>query len=133
MAANAYINLYMNNPTAGATDGTAISTDGTYNAPLSVALDASVNESKKIKLAIRTQSGYETIGDTIISLEGDTNSRWGLSQIEDGTFTSSITILSKITAANVIFWAQASSSSDETPITDRSVSFKVTAAVKAVD
>lgn len=131
--ANPYLNLYMNNPTEGATDGTTISTDGTYTAPLSVALDASISESKKIKLAIRTQSGYETIGDTTISVEGDANSRWGLSTIEDGAFTDSITILSKITATNVIFWAQAISSSDETPVTDRSVSFKVTAAVKAAD
>lgn len=130
--ANAYINLYMNNPTAGATDGTAISTDGTYTSPLTVSLDASQNESKTVKLAIRTESGYTTTGDTVIRDNSDVNDRWKLCLTENGTFTDSITISNAITNANTIFYAKASSADTETPTTDRSVSLKVTAKISAV-
>lgn len=130
--ANPYINLYMNNPTAGGTDGTAISTDGTYTAPLVVTLNASTNESKKIKLAIRTTGGYQTYSDTTISDSGDTNDRWKLCLTEDGTYTDSITFTDTITATNTIFWAQASASNSEQPVTDRSVSLEVQAVIIAV-
>lgn len=58
--ANPYINLYMNNPTEGGTDGSMISTDGNYTSPLTVVLDAAQNETKKVKLAIRTEQGFQT-------------------------------------------------------------------------
>lgn len=62
-----YHHIYMNNPTAGAQDGTAISENGAMTAPLSVTLDAASNESKIMKLAIRCEEGYETIGDTVVA------------------------------------------------------------------
>lgn len=123
--ANAYINLYKNNPTAGGTDGTAISTDGTYTNPLTVSLNATINESKTVKLAVRTEAGYTTVGDTVISDVGDTNDRWKLCLTENGTFTDSITISNAITNANTVFYAKASSVDTETPSTDRSVSLQV--------
>ena len=129
---NNYINLYMNNPTAGGTDGTAISTDGAYTSPLTVSLDASINESKTVKLAVRTESGYTTSGNTTISDSGDTNDRWKLCLTENGTYTDSITISSLITNANVVFYAQASSASTETPQTDRSVSLRIATTIAAV-
>lgn len=129
--ANAFLNVYMNNPTAGETDGTAISTDGTNLAPLVVTLNSATNETKKIKLAIRTETGYQTSGDTTISDNGDTNDRWKLCLTEDGEYTDSITFTDTITATNTIFWAQASSASTETPISDRSVSLQVTAVIQA--
>lgn len=130
--ANTYINLYMNNPTAGGTDGTAISTDGAYTSPLTVSLDASINESKTVKLAVRTESGYTTTGNTTISDNGDTNDRWKLCLTENGTFTDSITIPNAITNANTIFYAKASSASTETPQTDHSVSLRVATTIAAV-
>lgn len=130
--ANPYINLYMNSPTAGGTDGTAISTDGTYTAPLTVTLNASTNESKKIRLAIRTTSGYQTYGSTTISDSNDTNDRWKLCLTEDGTYTDSITIDDIITDSNKVFWVQASAANSEEPITDRSVSLEVQAVIIAV-
>ena len=130
--ANAYINIYQGNPTAAGTDGTAVSTDGTYTAPLTVTLDASQNESKKMKLAIRTESGYTTSGNTVISDSGDTNDRWKLCLTENGTYADSITISSAITNANVVFYAQADSASTDTPQTDRSVSLRVATTIAAV-
>lgn len=62
-----YHHIYMNNPTAGNQDGTMISEDGAMTAPLSITLDAASNESKIVKLAIRCDAGYETIGETVIA------------------------------------------------------------------
>lgn len=130
--ANAFINLYMNNPTAGGTDGTAISTDGTYTSPLTVSLDAAINESKTVKLAVRTETGYTTTGSTTISDNGDTNDRWKLCLTENGTFTDSITISNAVTDVNTVFYAKASSADTEVPSTDRSVSLRVAATIAAV-
>ena len=130
--ANPYINLYMNNPTAGATDGTAISTDGDYTAPLTVTLNASTSETAIVRLAIRTESGYVTTTDTTISDVGDTNDRWKLSLTENGTFADSITFSDTIGSANVLFYARASSSTTENPQSDRSVSFSVSTTVGAL-
>lgn len=129
---NAYINIYKNNPTAAGTDGTAVSTDGAYSSPVTVTLDASQSESKKVKLAIRCETGYTTSGNTVISDNGDTNDRWKLCLTENGTYTDSITISSTIDDANTIFYAQASSASTETPATDRTVSLRVATTILAV-
>ncbi len=129
---NAYINVYKNNPTVGLQDGTCVSTGGTYTEPISVTLNASTNESKKVKLAIRCESGYKTVGDTTITDSGDSDDRWKLCTTENGTYADSITISTAIGTTNTIFWAQASSSSVETPSTDRSVSLQVTATITAV-
>ncbi len=127
--ANAYINIYKNNPTAGGTDGTAVSIGGTYTDPITVSLNATNSESKTVKLAIRTESGYVTTGNTVIADSGDTDDRWKLCLTENGTFTDSITISSAIGATNVIFYAKASSASSESPTTDRSVSLQVTTTI----
>ncbi|MBR1806330.1 MAG: hypothetical protein IJ774_08105, partial [Selenomonadaceae bacterium] len=83
MAATDYINLYMNNPTAGMTDGTAVSTEGTFLAPISFTLDASENEEKTLPLAIRTETGYVATEVTIAD-QNDTNDRLKLCLTEDG-------------------------------------------------
>lgn len=131
--ANPYINLYTNNPTAGATDGTAISTDGTYTAPFTVTLDASTNESKIIPLGIRTESGYIVASDTTISDSGDTNDRWKFSLTSDTGWADSITLASDtVTSLNTIFYVKASSDSSESPQSDRSVSFQVSTLIQTV-
>lgn len=130
--ANAYINVYKNNPTAGSSDGTVVSTDGVYSAPITVTLNATNNESKTVKLAVRCEPGFETVGDTTISDVGDTYDRWKLCLTENGTYTDSITISSVIDDTNTIFYAKAFSSQAETPSTDRSVSLELTATVTTV-
>ena len=127
--ASEYINLYMNNPTADGTDGTAISTDGTQLSPLTVSLDASTNETKKVKLAVRTETGYVATGDVTVSDYGDTNDRWKFSLTENGTYSDTVIISSGVGSVNSIFYAQASSSSSENPARDTSVSIKLKAVV----
>lgn len=130
--ANAFLNLYAGNPTAGGTDGTAISTDGAQTAPLTMTLDASQNETKKAKIGIRCESGYQAMAGTVIQDYNDTSDCWKFSLTENGTFADSITLASGIDTGNTIFWAQASSSSIESPTRDTSVSIRVNATIEAV-
>ena len=130
--ANAFLNLYAGNPTAGGTDGTAISTDGAQTAPLTMTLDASQNETKKAKIGIRCESGYQAMAGTVIQDYNDTSDCWKFSLTENGTFADSITLASGIDTGNTIFWAQASSSSLESPTRDTSVSIRVNATIEAV-
>lgn len=130
--ANAFLNLYAGNPTAGGTDGTAISTDGAQTAPLTMTLDASQNETKKAKIGIRCESGYQAMAGTVIQDYNDTSDCWKFSLTENGTFADSITLASGIDTGNTIFWAQASSSSIESPTRDTSVSIRVNATIEAI-
>ena len=129
--ANAFINLYAGNPTEGGTDGTIISTDGTQTAPLVIVLDASQNESKKEKLAIRCDTGYQAMAGTVIQDNNDTDDRWKFSLTEDGVYTDSITLSSAIDTVNTIFYAQAGSSSLESPMRDTTVSIQVNTTIEA--
>lgn len=130
--ANPYINVYMNNPTAGETDGTPVSTDGAFTAPISFVLDASQNEAKSQKCAIRTESGYVTIGTTVISDKDDSNDRLKLCWTEDGTFADSISTAQAIDTLNTIFYVKASSASSESPTTDQSIQLKVNCVIATV-
>lgn len=130
--ANSWINLYKNNPTEGAKDGTAISTDGDFTAPLTFTLDASKNESGVQKCAIRTESGYTTYGSISISDLNDTDDRLKLCWTADGEFTDSITTDEAITDVNKIFYVQGGSSSSENPQTDRSIKLRVFGHIAAV-
>ena len=130
--ANPYINVYMNNPTEGATDGTAVSTDGAFTAPISFALDASQNEEQIIPLAVRTESGYRTVGTVTICDQNDTNDRLKLCWTADGSFADSITTANSIDSVNTLFYAKATSADSENPPTDRSASFKINAVIASV-
>ena len=61
-----YYHIYTNNPSAGLQDGTVVSENGLMTAPISVTLDATKNESKVIKCAIRCEKGYESSGTSFI-------------------------------------------------------------------
>lgn len=126
------LKIYMNDPTEGQTDGTAISTDGTQLNPLTVNLDASINETKKVKLAARTDSGFITTKDATITALNDTDDRWKFSLTEDGTYSDTIIISAGIGSVNSIFYAQASSDSLESPKKDVSVKISAKSKVSAV-
>lgn len=128
-----YINVYKNNPTANGTDGTAVSTDGSFSSPIDFVLDAAQNESKTIKLAIRTESGYKTTGTTIITDKNDTNDRLKLCWTENGTFADSISTAEEITSKNKIFYAKASASDSERPQTDRTAKFAYSCVIASVN
>ncbi len=124
----AHIHLYMNNPTAGSTDGTEISSnDNTL--PLTLILDASTAENKAVKVAVRCDTGYEVEGDTTIYFEGTNAAKWQVAEDDDFTsstaltnalWTSTLTI-SNVAATNKVFWVKASSATTENPQNDRTV------------
>ena len=128
--ANAYLNLYNNNPTEGGTDGTAIST-GDFSNPISFSLDASQSETQVQTLAIRTESGYIAASGTTISDVDDSSDFWKLS-LDNSTWSDTIVFSDTITATNTLFYIKASSESTESPQTDKSVSFRVTAKIEVL-
>lgn len=128
----AYINLYNNNPTVGLTDGDAVSLNGAGTNPISVSLDASLQEEKAVKVAIRCDSGYQTQGSTTISFTGTSAGYWTICDTENGTYASSLTFSNTIDATNTIFYVKAASASSETPTLDTSVSVQVITKVEAL-
>lgn len=136
-----YIALYYNNPTAGLKDGTIISDNGSFTSPLSVTLNATNNESKYVLCAVRTNSGYATVGNTVIDFEGAGKDKWSIAPDNENTeetiksveFKSSLTITDEIIDKNKLFWVKADSSDDEEPFNDKSVVLKVSCTIKAVE
>lgn len=128
--ANPYLNLYNNNPTAGGTDGTAVST-GDYSNSISFSLDASVSETKVQTLAIRTESGYMAASGTTISETSDTSDFWKLS-LDNVNWSDTIVFSDTITATNTLFYIKATSATSEDPSRDRGTKFRVVADIEAV-
>ena len=134
-----YLHVYMNNPTAGSTDGTEISSnDNTL--PLTVTLDASQAESKAVKCAVRCDTGYEIEGDVNVYFEGTNAAKWTAAPdnsysdasvaLASATWSNTI-ILTDVGATNKIFWVKAASATSEAPQNDRSVKLKVSGLVVA--
>lgn len=124
-----HLHLYMNNPTAGDTDGTEISS-GDDTLPLSVTLDANQLETKAVKCAVRCDTGYEVEGDTSIYFEGTNAEKWQVGTDEDYADAAtaltmaqwgSTLILSGVAATNSVFWVKVSSTVGEDPQNDRTV------------
>ena len=123
------MHFYMNNPTAGDTDGTEIS-NNTNVLPLTMTLDASQEQTGVAKCAIRCDSGYSISGGASIYGSGDNSAKWQFAL--DNNYTDSDTALTFATwqdsiiangvnSVNSIFWAKATSSSLESPQNDRTV------------
>ena len=122
------LHIYMNNPTAGSTDGTEVSS-GTELAPISVLLDAGKGEQKAVKCAVRCESGFHIDGVLTIKFVGDHADKWKIALhngytaetvLESAEWKDSIS-LSNVADKNTIFWVKALSSADEQPQQDTSV------------
>ena len=122
------LHIYMNNPTAGSTDGTEVSS-GTELAPISVLLDAGKGEQKAVKCAVRCESGFHLDGALTIKFVGEHADKWKVASnngytvdtaLESADWKDSI-VLSDVGDTNVIFWVKALSSADEQPQQDVSV------------
>ncbi len=134
------LHIYYGNPTAGSTDGTEASS-GTELSPISVTLDASKEESKAVKCAVRCEQGYYIEGNTTIKFVGDSAGKWRAatddnyadeaSALSKGAWQETISV-SGVTDKNVIFWAKATSSKEEKPQNDTSVDIQAEGMVVAV-
>jgi hypothetical protein len=131
---NEYINLYTGTVTKGKQDGDIVSQNDAQTSPITVSLDATNSEVKYVKCAIRTEKGYKS-SRTSISFLGLTQEKWMVAKDEDfansdeaktkGIFEKQLVITDEINDTNTIFWLQVSSSVDEKPRRDISVSVKV--------
>ena len=131
-----YLNIYNNNPTAGSTDGSLVSSGDSSNPITLGPLNLSNSEvSTWVKLAIRTDSGYVSAAETIIIPTGTNSTRWQLapdSSNSPGTpsdYGSSLTLATGISATNNIFWVRANTVATDTPMNDLSVSLNVQCAL----
>ena len=133
------IKIYKDNPTAGETNGTLVSS-GTNTDPIeSGSLKANENEvGASIKLATRCDSGFQTEGDTVISIiDSESVDKWSLAPDSGGSpgtwggWGASLTISSTVGATNTIFWARARALDTEDPANDTSVQIRVAATIAA--
>lgn len=122
------LHIYMNNPTAGSTDGTEVSS-GTELAPISVLLDAGKGEQKAVKCAVRCESGFRIDGVLTVKFVGEHADKWKAAinngytvntALESADWKDSIA-LSNVADKNTIFWVKALSTADEAPQQDTSV------------
>ena len=134
------IHLYMNNPTAGTTDGTEISS-GDESLPLTLALDASKAESGAAKCAVRCDSGYSIEGGATVHAIGASSDTWTFSADNSYTdATDALTnaswqpqiILPNVASTNVIFWAKATTTTATSPMNDWTVDIVAEGKVKFV-
>lgn len=125
----AHIHLFMNNPTAGAIDGTEIS-GGDETLPLTLTLDASRAESGAAKCAVRCDSGYSLEGGATVYAVGTSSDTWTFSA--DNNFQSASDamlfgswqnqlVIPDVASTNVLFWAKATTTTATSPMNDRTV------------
>lgn len=131
------LHIYINNPTEGKSDGTEASS-GAGTSPICVTLDASKNEEKAVKCAVRCDSGFKIDGAVTVAISGESAEKWKVAA--DNGYKDESEALSRaswedtlelgdVESLNVIFWAKASSSSNEAPHKDASVSITATGKV----
>ncbi len=143
--AGSKIKIYKNDPTAGGTDGTLVSSGTGLNPIESGAIKvpaAGYQEGSWIKLAVRCDTGYETVEDSSrharISIVDSTGvTLWQLAPDNAGSagtpedWGDPLDFLTKIGATNTIFWARARVASTEEPANDESVDIQVAATIGA--
>lgn len=138
----------MGNPTLDGTDGTQISIDGAQTSPLSAVLDATKEESKVMKIALRCEAGYkvkaDASGNTVtidfLDSSGNHSTKWGISETQYASeaaaladianFTNTKTSTRAVATKNVIFWVVAKSTKDEKPANDTSIKMQIKATIE---
>jgi hypothetical protein len=143
--AESKIKIYKDNPTAGGTDGTLVSSSTGLNPIESGAIkvpESGYAEGNWIKLAVRCDAGYETVEDSSrharISIEDSAGvTLWQLAPDNAGNAGTAkdwgepLDFLTKIGATNTIFWARARVAHTEEPANDESVDIQVAATIGA--
>ena len=102
--------------------------------PLKVGpLNATNNEeSSPIEVSVKTEAGFSTYGDTVISFEGTTAAKWSICATEVGSYAPTLTIPDVITESGIRVYVKARATEDEEPQNDTSVKVKTEAVIQAV-
>src|SRR5574344_678996 len=135
-----FVHVYQGAITVKEKDGTLVSED--QSAPIKITLDASKKETSAIKLAIRTDTGYETYGSVLIKPYGGTYNRFKIARddnynspanaLNDAYWQDSLVITDTIKDENYIFWISATTEKDEVPQKDISTSIEYSGTVHAI-
>ncbi len=128
------IHLYFGSPTAGGTDGTAVSEE-TENSPIVIGplAVAENEESDPVKLAIRCDTGYSAAAGVTVTPAGTNSAKWALALDDGGSpgtfeaYGAAVTFPGIIGAVNTLVWVKAKSSSDETAASDTGVDLQIVA------
>jgi len=134
------IHVYKGEVTSGGVDGILVSEGGANTSPIIVGpLNGNNNEvSESLKLSIRCDPDFLTIGETLISILGLTASKWALALDNEGVpgifkeYGETLVIPGIITDVNTIFWTKAKSDTFDIKPDDSYVSFNVQAEVRKV-
>ena len=122
------IELLIDNPTAGGTDGTPVS-QSTQSYPVNVIINAADSNYSIVKAALRCTTGFESSGDVQISFSGGTTRFWGVADDDSyvdaeaaayATYNSTLTI-QNIGDTNHVIWFKVSTDGTESSVVDTSV------------
>ena len=123
------IELIMNNPTAGRTDGQIVSRSS-QRFPINVIVNTKYANHTIVKMALRCTEGHMTTGVTLVSFSGATAAMWGVAPddyyvdeqaAEEATYLNSIQISDVIDDTNHIIWFKVSTTGNESAMVDTSV------------
>lgn len=149
------LHVYMNNPTSGGTDGTAVSEEHAMTAPITSTLTvtAAAGAEVAIKCALRCDSGYQTTGDIALSLSSydsttktyttgyaggkvklaaDNSYADSAAALAGATWADTLTISDVVGSANKIFWVKLVAAAGDTPIKDGSIAVHHEETIEAV-
>ena len=144
------IKLYAGEVTAGGIDGTAVSENMSQTNPLSISLDGKSAEAKAVRLALRCDSGYQTVdnvtvsayrydGENYVSTGGNIDKfRFAADEdfssdadaLANANWQTSLTIADVIGTTNHVFWAKVMSETTQSTQKDTTVSIHVAGAVE---
>ena len=135
-----YLKLYINNPTAGGTDGTEVSEGGLFTNPITATLvtDDTTGASSIITCAARCVSGYQTEGNVELKfqeLSGGSYTDYSGTDYEisadQTTWGNSLTLSSTIGTTNTLFYVRLSRAAASAPVNKKDVFLYHTEVVKA--
>ena len=130
MAAEGTIELIMNNPTAGQTDGEIVS-QSTQQFPVTAIVNTQVSNYVIKKMALRCTSGWQSTGPVMVVFSGATAAMW--QAVDDDNYVDAdqvdalatwedyIVINDTIGATNHIIWFKISTDGTESAMVDTSV------------
>lgn len=123
------IELIMNNPTAGGTNGQVVS-ESTQQFPINVIVNTKYANYTIVKMALRCTEGHQTTGITLVSFSGATAAMWKVApddsyvdeiEAEAATYDDYIQITDVIGDTNKIIWFKVSTDGTEDAMVDTSV------------
>jgi hypothetical protein len=129
--ANTYINLYKDNPTEGLADGTLVSLNDDLSSLISETVNASADETKKIKIALRCQPGFITVGTVSVWFVGDNADKWKVGPTEDEATHELFEFTDQVGDTNKVLYLSVTAQNGELPVLDSSTKIRVKATFAA--